>query len=123
MGVANRYGRIREIIITNTTNVEFSVGIARASAAGTVGAGLTEVATDQPAGYSPAITAFNTHTADATLGSIFRRAMIGAAIGAGVHWTWGENGLFVPDSTAIGYVLVLPTGTAQHFDYTFVWDE
>lgn len=123
-GIASKGGRMREIGISNTTTTAFCAAIARASAAGTPGAALTEVNNDSAVnGLAASLTAFNTHTADATVGAPFRQIMIGAAIGAGYTWTFGEEGLLIPAGTANGIVIICLTGTGQIFDFWFEWDE
>jgi hypothetical protein len=114
--------RIREIGVFNTTSTAAAVGVARASATGTQGAALTEVCETDPT-RTVVATGFNTHTADATVGACVRQGTLGAAVGAGVIWTFGEDGLVVDDGTANGVVIVCPTGTGQHLDFYVVWDE
>jgi hypothetical protein len=69
------------------------------------------------------LTAFNTHTADATVGGTIRQATLGAAAGAGIIWAFGEEGLLIPAGTANGIVIICPTGTGQHLDFWFDWEE
>jgi hypothetical protein len=72
----------------------------------------------------PAITAKNTHTADATVQTgEAGRAMLGAAKGAGNIWTFGKNGLYVPPGTGNGMGIMCPTGVGQLFDFYWIWDE
>jgi hypothetical protein len=112
---------VREIGAFNTTTTAVAVALGIATAAGTVGTALTEVnESDQT--HTILGTGFNTHTANATLTGT-RNASIGAAIGAGIIWTFGENGLQIPEGTANGVVIICQTGTAQHLDFYFVWDE
>lgn len=123
-GIANKGGRLREVGIFNTTATALAVALVRASAAGTQGAALTAVNWDHLLNAAaPQVTAFNTHTADATVGSPFRYASLGAAIGAGVIWTFGDEGILIPPGTANGLVIILPTGTGQICDFYFDWDE
>jgi hypothetical protein len=122
-GIANKGGRIREIGVVNTTAVAVAVGIARASAAGTQGAGLTEVVMDNELNGVIQLTAFNTHTADATVGAVIRQITLGAAAGSGWVFAFGEEGLVIPQGTANGIVIVCPTGTGQHLDFWFDWEE
>lgn len=114
--------QIREIGVFNTTAVACSVAVNRATTTGTQGAGLTEVCTSDDSNTIVA-TAFNTHTADATLGGAIRQTSLGAAIGSGVIWTW-ELGEFVIDNlTTAGVVISCPQGTGQHLDFYIVWME
>jgi hypothetical protein len=112
--------RIKEIGVFNTTAVACAVGVARASATGTQGAGLTEVCLDDDV-HAIIATGFNTHTADATVGACIRQASLGAAIGSGVIWTF-EN-LVLDNATTAGIVIVCPTGTGQHLDFYIEWEE
>jgi len=114
-------GNLREVGIFNTTTTAFAAALVRFTNATGVGAGLTEVDYD-PA--KPAIlTGFAGHTADGAVGSPFRYASIGAAIGAGVIWTFGDSGVLIPVGTANGIGIICPTGTGQIFDYYVDWDE
>jgi hypothetical protein len=112
---------IREVGVFNTTTTAAAVGVARATATGTQGAGLTEEnVSDQT--HSILGTGFNTHTADATVVNV-RQGSLGAAIGAGVIFTFGEQGLIIDEGTANGVVITCPTGTGQHIDFYIEWDE
>lgn len=113
---------IREVGVFNTTTTEVSVGLRRWTATGTQGAGLTEAAWNLNK-IGPQCTAFNTHTADATGSDEVVRAMLGAAIGSAMVWTFGDDGLCIPEGTANGVGIYLPTGTGQHLDFYFIWDE
>lgn len=112
---------VREIGVFNTTTSAVAVALGIATAAGTVGTGLTEVNESDPS-HTILGTGFQTHTGDATLTNT-RHASLGAAIGAGVVYTFGDNGLVITEGTANGVVITCPTGTAQHLDFYFVWDE
>lgn len=114
--------RIREIGVFNTTSTECAVGIARATSAGTQGAGLTEVGIDDDT-KSATATGFNTHTADATVGACIRQATLAAQKGAGVIFTFGGDGLVLDNATSAGIVIVCPTGTGQHIDFHIEWEE
>jgi hypothetical protein len=119
---ANIRPQIREIGVFNTTATACAVGLARATATGTQGAGLTEICTSDDSAAIIA-TAFNTHTADATVGSCFRQASLGAAIGSGVIWTFDPGQLVIDNATTSGVVIVCPTGTGQIIDFYIDWSE
>ena len=112
---------VREIGVFNTTTTAVAAAIGICTAAGTVGTGLTEVNESDPT-HTILGTGFQTHTADATL-TATRHVSLGAAIGAGVVYTFGDNGLIIAEGTANGVAITCPTGTAQHLDFYFVWDE
>ena len=114
--------QIRSIEVFNTTTTACAVAIVRATATGTQGAGLTEVALTDDVHVAEA-TGFNTHTADATVGAPMRQATLGAAAGAGVIWTWGPGELIIDNATTAGIVIICPTGTAQHLDFSIEWSE
>lgn len=114
--------RLREVGIFNTTATAVAVALARFTNANNVGAGLTEAEWD---GTAPAttITGFAGHTGDGGVGDTLRQASLGAAIGAGVIWTFGDSGIIVPVGTANGIGIICPTGTGQILDYYYDWDE
>ena len=113
--------RIREIGISNTTAVAVTVGLCKLSATGTQGAALTEQSLD---GSSPACAAFNTHTVTGALVDMGYRMTLGAAIGAGVIWTFGGDvGMTCNLGTSNGIGIYIPTGTGQVIDFYFVWNE
>jgi hypothetical protein len=107
--------------VFNTTTTAFAVGLIRATSAGTAAGALTPRSVDSE--VTPVATANTSHSADAAGTGPFAQASIGAAIGAGVIWTFGGSGIRAPAGTANGFFLNLPTGTGQFFDFYFVWDE
>lgn len=113
---------IREIGVFNTTSTALAVGVARFTAAGSVGAGLTEVAIDAPE-VTPLATAFAGHTADGSVGGVIRAASLGAAVGSGVIWTFPDPGLIIAAATANGVGIIVPTGTGQICDFYIEWTE
>ena len=122
-GGASGAGKIREIGVFNTTAVALAISLQRFTATGTQGAALTEI------GYEPDTPVsncqgFNTHTVTPTItAGVIRQASIGAAIGAGVIWTFGDTGLIVKLGTGNGYGILIPAGTGQIVDFYIDWDE
>jgi hypothetical protein len=113
--------KLREVGVFNTTSTALTVALCRFTNATGVGSGLTEVDYDAA---SPAIcTGFAGHTADGAVGANFRYASLGAAIGSGVIWTFGDSGILIPVGTANGVGIICPTGTGQICDYYIDWDE
>jgi len=119
--IASRPVNLVECGVFNTTATAFAVALSKATAAGTTTGTVTEVSDDPE--VTPVGVVTTGHSADATVTGPYTQASIGAAIGAGVIWTFGKNGLRVPAGTANGFILTLPTGTGQIFDFYFVWDE
>lgn len=120
-GLAASGFTLREVGVFNTTTTAVAVSLVRFTNATGVGAGLTEVDHD-PAKVVVA-TGFAGHTADGAVGSPFRQASLGAAIGSGVIWTFGGSGLVSPVGTANGIGIICPTGTGQILDYYYEWEE
>lgn len=120
--VASRTGKVRECGIFNTTSTAFAAALARATAAGTPGAALTEAQYDGGA-PAPQMTGFAGHTVAATIGEILRQCSLGAAVGSGVIWTFGDTGILIPAGTGNGVGVIVPTGTGQISDYHLDWDE
>lgn len=115
--------RIREIGVYNTAAVAVALKLAYLTSTGTQGAALTEVLYDPSAGAN-VTTGFQTHTAGPTIatGSI-RAVVLGAAVGSGTIWTFGDTGLVVPLGTANGIGIVVATGTGQILDFYYDFDE
>lgn len=115
--------QIKQIGVFNTTATACAVAVVRATATGTQGAALTEVCTSDSSNTIVA-TAFNTHTADATVGAAIRQASLGAAIGSGLIWTFDDGELIIDAAaTTAGVVITCPTGTGQILDFYISWRE
>ena len=116
-------GAIREIGVANTTATAVCVGVIRFSAATNVGTGLTEVNHD-PNVVPPICTGFAGHTGDGTTsGGTIVQTSLGAAVGSGWVWTFGDTGLRITLGTANGVGIICPTGTGQLLDFYVIWDE
>jgi len=120
--IASRTMKLREVGVFNTTSVAVAVSLVRFTNATGVGAGLTEVMYDE-AGPAPNGTGFAGHTADGAVGSPLRQASLGAAIGSGVIWTFGDTGILVATGTTNGIGIICPVGNGQILDYYYDWDE
>lgn len=120
--IASFQFKLREIGAFNTTNTASDVLLVRATSAGTQGTALTEQKYDDTSVTNSA-TGFNSHSADAALVDQGYRASLGAAIGAGVIWTFGDTGLKVASGTGNGLGLAPENGTGQVLQAYLVWDE
>jgi hypothetical protein len=122
--IANISPAIREIGVFNTTTTAVAIKLVRITTAGTQGTALTEAKHNDrsPAASS---TAFSTHTSTGpTIGDdLGYAAVLGAAAGAGIIWTFGDTGLMIPAGTSNGVGVIVATGTGQVCDAYIVWDE
>jgi len=117
--------RIREWGVFNTTAVQVALKLVRLTTAGTPGTGLTEAPLDPEDPSTAIATAALTHTGTApTLGAdLGYRVMLGAAIGSGMIWTFGDLGLSIPVTANAGVGLIVENGTGQICQSYLVWDE
>lgn len=115
--------RLREAGAFNTTSTAVVISLVRFSNATGVGAGLTEVQWDVEHDPVPLATGFAGHTGDGAVGSPIRQAVLGAVVGSGVIWTFGDSGFCINIGTANGVGIICPTGTGQILDYYFDWEE
>lgn len=111
-----------EVHVYNTTATALAIALARFTAATNVGAGQTEGEYDNDT-VPPLATVFAGHTGDGTVGQVLIQATLGAAVGAGVIWTFGAGGINVASGTSNGIGIIVPTGTGQICDLAYVWDE
>lgn len=112
---------LREIGITNTTAVACAYRLVYVTG-GTPGATVTAYDHD---GYNrtPTCLAKQLWTADATVtADTGYHGQLGAAVGSGLIWTFGSQGLGNPLGSTIALGLV-PIGTGQVCEVYFVWDE
>jgi hypothetical protein len=115
--------KLREVGVFNTTATAVDIKLVRLTSAGTQGAGLVEAKHD-PDSAAAQCTAFTTHTANPSLGDdLGYRASLGAAIGSGVIWTFGDQGIRVPLATSNGVGVIIENGTGQACQAYIVWDE
>lgn len=122
-------GTLREVGCFNTTATALEIFLTRLTTTGTQGAGLTE-ARYNPKKPPALCTAFTTHSSTGpTLGDdLGYRGVLGAAIGSGVIWTFGDDGIQIgePDAAELvtnGIGVMVETGTGQICQVYFIWDE
>lgn len=115
--------KVREIGVFNTTATAVAIALKLLTSTGTQGAGQTETKHDHESA-PPSCTVFTTHTAGTPIGSdAGYRAVLGAAIGSGIIWTFGDRGLSVASTTADGIGVAVENGTGQACQAYIVWDE
>jgi hypothetical protein len=122
--VATSGGSLREVGIFNTTSTAVALKLLRLVATGTPGAGLVEAKTDLER-VAASCTLFDTHTVDPTAAAVDLgyRVTLGAAVGSGVIWTFGDAGIRIAPATTSGVGIIPATGTGQIVDWYMAWDE
>jgi hypothetical protein len=120
--VAGSGATLREVGVFNTTTTALAVALIRFTNATNAGAGQTEGEYDENA-PPPLSTILAGHTGDGGTGQVLYQASLGAAIGAGIIWTFGDSGIKIVLGTANGVGVSCPTGTGQLCDLYYVWDE
>jgi hypothetical protein len=115
-------GTFRECGVFNTTATGVAVKLARASTTGTQGGSVT-AAKYNPDSAAAGMGGFNTHTVAPTITDAGYRAQLGAAVGSGVVWTFGDLGIRLAAAVTNGLCVVVENGTGQVCQIYFVWDE
>ena len=116
-------GRLREVGAFNTTSTAVDIKLVRLTTTGTQGSGLTAAKYDDTAAAA-SCTPKGTHSANPTLGDdLGYRASLGAAIGSGVIWTFGDTGIHIPTGTGNGIGIIIENGTGQALQAYIIWDE
>lgn len=116
-------GRIREIGIFNTTATSVALKLCRISTAGTSSA-IATIANHDPNSGPPLCSPRQTHSSTGpTITDAGYRTVLGAAIGAGTIWTFGDTGLVIATGTGNGIGVVVENGTGQACQAYIVWDE
>lgn len=122
LATASQSPRVREIGIFNTTAVACTYRLVQVTG-GTPGATVTAHAHDLGNLPTPTNLAKQLWTADATVNvDMGYRIQLGAAVGSGGIFSFGDNGIrpALGATVAIGLV---PVGTGQVCEVYFVWDE
>lgn len=120
-------GTLRELSIFNATDVAFEVVLQRLTTAGTattitMGAG-SKHNNNSPVAVCVAKRDFTSTPPTKETGDLGYRAVIGAAKGSGIVFTFGDTGLVIPAGTANGIGVLLETGTGQIAQCYAAWDE
>lgn len=116
-----------EIGAFNTTATAVAIAVRRLTTAGTQGTGLSEIPYD-PDSAAATGTGFDTHTSTGpTLtAGYYNTASLGAAIGSGTIFTYGnqaEGSLLIPKGTGNGICIIPAVGAGQILDWYITWDE
>lgn len=116
---------ITEIGVFNTTATALSVKLVRLTTAGTRPTAWTSAPVSLEDTATAVGAAYGTHTGTApTLGAdLGYRAVLGAAIGSGVVWTWPDRVLTVTATANAGIGLIVENGTGQAVQFYVAWGE
>jgi hypothetical protein len=123
VGAATIRPHIWEIGVFNTTAVAVALKLVRMTTAGTPGAAASAIATHVPEDSAPVAAVRGTYTVTATMTDAGYRCVLGAAVGAGMVWTFGDSGLVIPAATAAAVGIVVENGAGQPCQAYFVWSE
>lgn len=115
---------ITEMGFFNTTSTSCALKLVRLTTAGTRPTAWTSsplTAEDT----APAVgVAYGTHTVAPTLGAdLGYRAVLGAAVGSGVVWTFPDRVLTIPATANAGIGLIVENGTGQAIQWYCAWGE
>jgi len=116
-------GTLREFGVFNTTVTAVDLELVRLSSTGTRGA-ATGIGRHSSLANSAQCGAYESHTGAPTIAErLGYRATLGAAVGAGMIFTFGDVGLEIPfGSNGIG-IIVASGSTGQICQTYAVWDE
>ena len=108
----------------STVATESRVALRMITAIGTVGTALDEVPWRlSQAGASNAVASQIPSTDHTAVAGFIRNVVLPAQIGGGYIWTFGPEGLFIPEGTGNGVFLSLPGGSDQIVDFYFDYEE
>lgn len=114
--------KIREVGVSNTTSTAVQLRVQRFTGGPGTATGLTEAKYD-PDSVAASGVANHSHTVDLTaVDDLGYRAQLGAAVGAGTIFTFGDSGLRIPVGTT-NVIGIVPEGTGQALSAYEVWDE
>ena len=124
VGASTIRPHIYEIGVFNTTATAVALHLVRMTTAGTPGTAAAATATHVPEDSAPVAAVRGTYTSTApTTTDAGYRCVLGATIGSGCIWTFGDSGLVIPAVTAAGVGIVVDNGTGQACQVYFVWQE
>ena len=131
ISATTRAGMIREVGLFNTTASACAVSLRKFSTSGTAGSTINSGSYDTLEDGSVVASALTmkdsfTSTAPTLVNGAVKQASLGAAIGSGVIWTFGDIGIKVPKTSSGGAAhcgVLCPSGTGQILDFSFDWDE
>jgi hypothetical protein len=124
VGASTIRPRIWEIGMFNTTATAVALKLVRMTTAGTPGGAASAIATHIPEDSAPVGAVRGTYSSTApTITDAGYRCVLGAAVGAGCIWTFGDSGFIIPAVTAAAVGIVVENGTGQAIQTYWTWSE
>ena len=115
---------VLEIGVFNTTTTAVALKLVRLTTAGTPGATLTADKCDPADAIANIALLKNTYTSTGpTITDLGFRCVLGAAIGSGFVWTFGETELCTLVAANAGIGIVVENGTGQALQTYWKWRE
>jgi len=115
---------ITELGFFNTTATAVALKLVRLTTAGTRPTAWTSAPMSLEDTAAAVGTVYGTHTVAPTLGAdLGYRAVLGAAVGSGVVWTWPDRVMTVTATANAGIGLIVENGTGQPVQFYVAWGE
>lgn len=115
---------ITELGVFNTTAIAVALKLVRLTTAGTRPTAWTAAPMSLEDTAAAVGLAYGTHTVAPTLGAdLGYRAVLGAAVGSGVVWTWPDRVLTITATANAGIGLIVENGTGQACQFYVAWGE
>jgi hypothetical protein len=127
VGAATTRPRVLEIGMFNTTSTAVALRLCRldGTSAGTPGTAAAAYLRHVPEDVAPvsAVRGTYTSTAPTVLSDAGYRCQLGAAVGSGCIWTFGDSGICVPAVANAALAILVENGTGQACQIYYTWDE
>lgn len=114
---------LREVGITSTVAIESHVQLRRFTGAGTPGTAVDDVPWGQIAAASTTACTQIPSADHTPVAGFIRSDYLPAAIGAGIIWTFGGNGMCVAGGSGDGFYIALGSGTDRIISFYFDFEE
>lgn len=124
VGASGIRPRVWEVGMFNTSSTAVALKLVRMSTAGTPGSASSAILQYVPEDTAPVAHVYGTYTSTGpTITDAGYRCVLGALPGSGVIWTFGTDGIDLPNVAAAGLGIVVENGTGQAVQAYFVWSE
>ena len=127
VGASTLRPRVWEVGVFNTTSTAVALRLCRlnGTSAGTPGAAASATLQYVPEDTAPVAAVRGTYssTAPTVLSDAGYRCVLGAAVGSGCIWTFGDSGICIPAVTNAALAILVENGTGQACQVYFCWSE